>query len=176
MATEYPYVLTTSKIAVILDKIVRTGVPAKASKQWLHQVGLKSSYDQRLLPLLKFIGFVDGGGTPTELWRQYRGANSRAVLGAAIRAAYKALYDTYPNADSEPTTNLVNVVRSTTGLAEETSARVVQTFKALVQLADVPSESAAVPSEPNATPPSPRRSLQLTARRRTYPPSQSFST
>ena len=139
--------MSISKLAFIFDKVIKTGVPQKANNSWLTQIGMKSTNDRRLLVVLKFIGFVDGDGTPTDRWKEYRGTGHRAVLGQAVRDAYRELYDTYPNAHAESTTDLVHIVRATTGLAEDTSTRAVQTFKALVQLADMPSGDQSTPRQ-----------------------------
>ena len=41
---------------------------------YVKKLGFKSSYDEKILPAIKFIGLVEDkrGGSPTELWGQLR--------------------------------------------------------------------------------------------------------
>ena len=73
--TELAYTTVPGKIPTLLAKIRQVGVPPKVTVQWLKTIGLTSSNDTSLIPVLKAIGFVDGNGVPTPKWAQYRGSN-----------------------------------------------------------------------------------------------------
>jgi hypothetical protein len=65
---DYPLTTVTGKIGTLLSKIREVGVPPKATVQWLKSVGFKSSNDSTLLTAIKFIGFIDQSGVPTDAW------------------------------------------------------------------------------------------------------------
>lgn len=98
MADAPVYTTVPGKISGLFVKIRESGVPAKATTGWLKTLGMKSSNDPSLLPVLKQIGFVDGSGVPSPAWKQYRGSDHKEVLGRAIQVGYADLYQTYPDA------------------------------------------------------------------------------
>ncbi len=136
MASDYPYALATGRVQILFDKIRSVGVPAKANDAWLNQIGLTSSNDRRLKNVLKFIGFTDQAGTPTDLWKAYRGPNAAQVMAQAITDGYSALFHMYPDANLRPDNEIASVVRASTGFGNDTVKAIVATFKALVTLAD----------------------------------------
>jgi hypothetical protein len=119
-----------------MGKIREVGVPEKATTDWLKSLGLRSSNDPSLIPALHQIGFVDGGKKPTQLWRDYRGANYKAVLAQAIRKGYPNLYKTYPNAHDQANADLAHIFSAESTAGKQTVDRMVTTFKALAALAD----------------------------------------
>jgi Family of unknown function (DUF5343) len=96
--TAYPYVASPDKVSVLFKKIGEIGVPQKFTNAILKSVGLTSSNDQRLIGLVKFLGFADQSGVPTSLWREYR-KQPRAAMAAAVRTAYSELFQHYPDAN-----------------------------------------------------------------------------
>ena len=90
---EYPYILVTGKLRNFMKHVQTAGVPSKVTKNYLMTAGFKSSNDQRMLPVLKFIGFLDSAGVPTETYKKFRNkAEAPVVLGNAIREAYADLF------------------------------------------------------------------------------------
>lgn len=147
MANAYPYANTPGRVTVLLEKVARTGKPGKASQEWLNSVGLTSSNDRRLPPILKFLGFIDASNVPTDRWDAYRGSNPKMVLGQAIREAYSDLFHTFPAAENEPAQTLLPFFRSKGGVGDDTAQRMIGTFKALVALADISSQSPNMPGQ-----------------------------
>lgn len=148
---EYPYVLSYPSIDRLLDKIKTTGVPAKVDSSWLKSVGFRSGNDSRLLTVLSTLGFVDASKSPSERWRKYRGANSKTVLGEAILDGYSSLYLVYPNAHQRSSEEILNVIRSSTTLADETAKRAVKTFEILAKAASFDSASTPTSEESNSS-------------------------
>ncbi|MDI9643412.1 MAG: DUF5343 domain-containing protein [Archaeoglobales archaeon] len=135
--TKYPYVTVSGKLKGFFSKIQETGEPHKVTQKWLESIGFKSSNDRYILHLLKDLGFVDSNGVPTDLWKKYRNKElAPKVLAEAIKNAYKQLFDTYPDAYRKDKEALRNFFASETGLSERTVERIIQTFKALCELAD----------------------------------------
>lgn len=136
MAEAPVYTTVPGKIPTLLAKIRESGVPTKATYDWLKTLGLKSSNDRSLLPVLKQIGFIDGNQVPTPAWKQYRGADHKAVLGRAIQVGYTDLFQTYPDAHSRSNTDISHVFSTKSDAGKQAIDKMVSTFKNLVSLAE----------------------------------------
>src|SRR4051794_40214787 len=114
---DFQYSTVPGKIAAFFEKIRSVGVPPKASVQWLKAIGFTSSNDTSLVAVAKGISFVDSSGSPTEYWKQYRGANHKGVLARAVRESYRSLFEVYADAPNRSDTDLENFfsTRSTAG-------------------------------------------------------------
>ncbi|MBS0410720.1 MAG: DUF5343 domain-containing protein [Proteobacteria bacterium] len=128
----YPYTQVPGKLKQLLDKIRSVGVPAKVSVQWLKTLGFTSSNDSTMIPVLKFIELIDQSGAPTQIWSQFRGGNSKSVLGDAIRKGYAELYSVYPDAHTRSQTEVENVFKTSSTAGQQAITKTVSTFKALV--------------------------------------------
>ncbi len=145
MADNYPYHVNTANVKKFLEHIQSAGVPPKVTFQYITSVGFKSKNDRAILTVLKFIKFVDSSGVPTKLWQAYRvKSQSPKVLAGALKAAYKTLFDTYPDANRKDNEALRNFFSSHTSVAENTVTLMVRTFKTMADMgnfdspADVP--------------------------------------
>ncbi|MFZ5672530.1 MAG: DUF5343 domain-containing protein [Pseudomonadota bacterium] len=130
---EYAYTTVTGKIKPLLEKIRTVGIPPKVTIQWLMQIGLKSTNDRSLIPILKYIGLIDSSGTPTPRWSEYRGANHKQVLGNAIRQGYADLFALYPDANARSVADITHVFSTSSSGGQQVIAKTVQTFRALVE-------------------------------------------
>lgn len=139
---EYTYTTVPGKIARLLQKIREVGVPSKANQQWMRTIGFTSSNDKTLLGVLKQIGLVDSSSIPTSTWTQFRGANSKEVLGSAIRNGYAELFAVYADADRRSVTEIEHVFSTSTSAGRQAIGKTVSTFKALCEQATF-SDSAA---------------------------------
>jgi len=147
VARNYPYAVAPNRISILFDKILKASVPDKVTQQWLATVGLKSKNDRLLPSILKHIGFIDSAGVPTTLWNEYRGSSPKLVIAKAIRQGYSDLFGTYPSAHELSDEELTAFFRGNTKQSDIAVKRIVQTFKALVSLADfreIDSESLSV--------------------------------
>lgn len=133
---DYPYTTVPGKIEPLLGKIREVGVPPKATVKWLKSVGFTSSNDSGLLPVLRYIGFIDQAGTPTDVWRNYRGANHQKVLASAIRDGYSELFSVYPDANARSAAELEHVVSTSTSAGKQAITKTVRTFQNLSKKAD----------------------------------------
>lgn len=136
MPVEFPYAQVVGKIPLLLQTVGEKGIPSKVDQKWLAQFGMGSSNDRRLVSLLRFLGFTDAHNVPTEVWRNYRGANSRAVLGEAIRSAYSELFHAYPQAQDATVNELTTFFRTRTTSGQDVVTKTTSTFRTLVGLAD----------------------------------------
>lgn len=150
MADAPAYTTVPGKLPGLLQKIRETGVPEKANLAWLARVGFKSSNDRSMLGVLRQIGFIDGSGAPAPAWKQYRGADHKAVLGRAIQAGYKDLYDTYADAHSRSNTDLGHFFSAQTTAGKQSIDKMVSTFKTLAEQAEFGSSNAGTPDVTSA--------------------------
>lgn len=132
---DFPYTMVTGKLKEVLSKIREVGVPQKATQQWLASLGFKSTNDRSILSVLKFVRFIDESSTPTELWKQYRGANYKKVLADGIKQGYSDLFSMYSDAHNR-STDLEHFFSTKTSAGKEVMERMIQTFKALCEIAE----------------------------------------
>jgi hypothetical protein len=131
---EYPYTLKTGTLKEVFGKILSIGVPETFTIEHLKSLGYKSSNDYPIVKILKFIGFIDAGGKPTEKYRKYRSKDKR-VLADGIRNGYGDLFNLYPDANQKDDESLTNFFASKTDGGASTLGAMVGTFKALCSLA-----------------------------------------
>ncbi|MBC8279962.1 MAG: DUF5343 domain-containing protein [Chloroflexi bacterium] len=133
---DFPYVLTSEKFKEFMNKIVSTGMPPIANKQYLDTLGFKSSNDRRFIQVLKTIEFLDGSGKPTEAWIGWKDTkNGPTVLGAQIKKGYSGLFLLHPKAHLTDKEALRNYFATESKLGDESVGAMVNTFKALCELA-----------------------------------------
>ena len=133
---EFAYTVVPGKLKSFLRKIREVSVPDKASNKWLYSIGFTSSNDRTMLRVLKFIRFIDEDGTPTDFWKQYRGANYRKVLAKAIQEGYAELFQIYPDACQRTDEELENFFKAKTKVAGDVIRRMVTTFRILCDVAE----------------------------------------
>jgi hypothetical protein len=150
MADAPAYTTVPGKLPGFLTKIRETGVPAKATKSWLESLGFKSSNDRSMLNVLRQIGFIDASNTPTPAWREYRGADHKAVLGRAIQLGYQDLYATYSDAQDQTNTDLGHFFSTRSTAGKQAIEKMVSTFKALAGQAEFASEPATTVATPES--------------------------
>ncbi len=133
---DFVYTTVPGKIGAVLQKIRDSGVPDQAGSKWLKSLGFTSSNDSSLMSVLKFIGFVDGQGTPSQYWRDYRGAHYKKVLANAIRNGYQELFQVYPDAQNRDAGDIAHVVSTRSSAGKQVINKTVSTFFELVKQAD----------------------------------------
>jgi len=133
---EFTYTTVPGKLKPFFTKLREVGVPPKATVQWLKSLGFTSSNDASLLGVLKSVGFVDATGVPTPKWSNFRGANSKRVLGDAIREGYAELFAVYPDAWQRSQTEIEHVFSTSSSGGRQVISKTVSTFKSLAELAE----------------------------------------
>lgn len=134
--TDVVYTTVPGKIASLLAKVKQVGVPPKVTYAWIKTIGFTSSNDSSLVGILRISGLIDGSGTPTSRWSQFRGANGKAALGEGIRQGYADLYAVYPDAHARPNTDLEHVFSSSSKAGKQAIQKAVSTFKKLAAEAE----------------------------------------
>lgn len=149
MALPDVYVQNYGQLPEVFQKISDGQAPEKFTRQYLKDLGFKSSNFHAVLPLLKSLGFLSADGTPTSKYHSYRDqSQSRAVLGASLREAYGELF----TIKAEPTNADRKLIEGKFKSAHNTSDRVsklmASTFYALLPLADLKAAQTEPVSEP----------------------------
>lgn len=133
----YPYSTSTGSISKILAKLQTVGKPAKADKTWMESIGITKSSEQRILLILKFLGFADKKGNTTDLWTSFRSTlNGKKVLGSAIKKSYHELFAIYPEAQNATKEELTDFFSTRTNAGGLAISHTVNTFKNLVNFAE----------------------------------------
>lgn len=145
--SQYPYLVAYTRLKPFLAKIQTVGMPSVVDKKWRTTIGYGSPNDGRMLPLIEFIGFIDGNGKPTDHWQAYRSiSRAKQVMAQGVREGYGDLFHTYPDAYSRSNAELADYFRSASGSGDATINRMVTAFRLLCEMADFTTEGGATPA------------------------------
>ena len=95
MAETLPYMTSTGLVTRILNKIKEAKTPERFSQDFLDTVlGFSGGSARSFISLAKRIGLINSDGTPSDLYRRFRGSEdeSRAAMAEAVRKGYAGLY------------------------------------------------------------------------------------
>ncbi len=141
--SSFPYLTNAAKIKPFLDHIQNAKVPTKITYNYLELAGFKSKNDRPIVSLMKYLGFLDNSGIPTDRWRRYRDRkNSETVLAEAIKTGYSDLFGMYDDAYNKDNETLHSYFSSATNVGKSTVDYIVLAFKTLCKYADFESISA----------------------------------
>ena len=139
--TDYASTQNVGTLKDFLGKIPSLGVPDKLSMEKLASYGYTSSNDRPIIGVLKFIGFLDSTGAPTDKYAGFRNTNKqKAVMASCLRTAYSELFSTFPDADRKDVEALTNFFRANTKAGDATLRNIVGTFRTLCEFADFGAE------------------------------------
>lgn len=138
MPTPLPYVTGYGKIRTLFEKIASAKVPDALTHGYLHDtLGMTSSGDRPLIPLMRALGFIDGFGKPSADYASLKNSKrAPAVIAQAVKGAYAPLFASNENAHKLGGEELRGLVAQVTGADEEITKRTAGTFKTLVELSD----------------------------------------
>lgn len=139
MTHELPYTPAYGKIGTLFEKIAKAKVPDAFTVKYLSQsLGLKSTNDRSLIPLLKKLKLLDGSGKPTNEYAHLKGNKTTVgrTIANSIKHAYSALYDANETAHELPPAELKGLIAQVSGAEESLIKFIVGTFQNLVKLAD----------------------------------------
>lgn len=134
-----PYINAPSYITKVLQKIKDAETPPRFSQDFLATtLQMPGGSPRPVIPFLKRTGFLATDGTPTDLYKRFRGAQSGAAAAEALRNGYRPLYRINEFAHDASDQKLRELVVQATG-AEKGSRRVgsiTASFKALKAFAN----------------------------------------
>jgi hypothetical protein len=140
VAEALPYVMNTSVLPKILTKIREAATPDRFSQDYLGTVlGFPGGNAKPFIPLAKRIGLLNSDGSPTELYKRFRGSQdeSRGAMATAIRTGYAPLFKRNEYADKLDRRKLEGLITEITGseAGSSTVKATSGTFEALKQFA-----------------------------------------
>jgi len=156
MPTALPYVPSYGKIKTLFEKVASAKVPDAFTQTYLSEtLGLSSSGDRPLIPLLRALNLIDAAGRPSADYPLLKNSQmSGAVLAKAIRHAYAPLFAANEKAHKLNNEGLKGLVAQVAGSDDEVTKRTAATFRTLVDVAGAKSFDAI--NEPTSPEPPPR--------------------
>ncbi|MER9364447.1 DUF5343 domain-containing protein [Mesorhizobium sp. M0518] len=89
-----PYLPSPGSITNAFEKLKSAATPERVTGDFVAtKLQLKGGSGASMLSFLKKIGFVGKDGSPTDIYRRFRGGASKKAAADAIRFGYKALTD-----------------------------------------------------------------------------------
>lgn len=135
-----PYLNAYGNITKALERIVTASTPQRFTHDFLEtKLNLKGGSARPIIPFLKRTGFLNGDGSPTELYKRFRNDSSRAEAAAeAVKKGYSTLYEINEYSHDLSDSDLKGLIVQATGLGTNSSTvgGILGSFKALKAFAD----------------------------------------
>lgn len=137
MPDSYPYTIANKQIEPMLTRIRTAARPERFNRELLNAWGFTASNDRAIISVLRGLGFIAEGGTPTDAYDRLRDSNDwKYVLAERLRVLYSDLFAIDPNIHAQPDAEVKSAILRLTGKDDETSRRYFLTFKTLAGLAN----------------------------------------
>ncbi len=137
MAEKFAYTTVPNTLRNFLKGVPDRAVPPKVTLAYLRTINMKSSNDRTIIPVLKFVGLLDGSGAPKNEYSQFKNKmKGGLVLASLIRTAYADLFSTYDDPHNQGEEALLNFFREKTTLGANAVRLMTATFKVLCEFAD----------------------------------------
>lgn len=155
------------QIPEFFAKLQEGQAPSSFTQQHLKDIGFPSSNHRAFIPLLKAIGFLTPGGSPTDRYHAYRDkSQARAVLGAAIKEAYADLFIIKTHPTDKDRSLIEGKFKSAHNATDRPAELMAKTFFALLKIADIDhaAQTSTLAAVAMVPPPEPTESANLTTR------------
>jgi hypothetical protein len=130
-------VQVSAQLPAIFERIRGGQAPDKFSREFLRDLGFKSSNHHAVIPLLKGLGFLTPDGTPTPRYKEFLDkTKSGKVLAEALSEAYGDIFVLKRNPTKADKNQIAGKFKSTYNLSDIQADRSAATFLALLSLAD----------------------------------------
>jgi hypothetical protein len=138
MPTNLPYLPSYKNVGKLFEKIATAKTPDAFTHSFLRQtLGLKSTADRALIPLVRALGFIDAAGKPTGAYGSLKNASkARGAIAHAVRSAYGPLFDANEQAHKLSQEELKGLVGQVAGTDADMTAKIVGTLNSLLKVAD----------------------------------------
>ena len=142
MALLNQYVQTYAQIPSFFDTLRQGQAPDKFTRQYLKDIGFKSSNHHAFIPLLKGLGFLSADGSPTQAYKDYLDASrSREVLGHALKSAYGDIFTIKAKPTQQDKALIEGKFRSTYNVSGNVASMQANTFLNLLKIAEIEAAS-----------------------------------
>ncbi|WP_234684688.1 DUF5343 domain-containing protein [Bradyrhizobium monzae] len=143
MPASLPYLASNKNVSTLFTKIASAKVPPKFTHDFLKTtIGLASTNDRQLIPLMRNLGFLDQSNTPTTHYTLLKGDKSKAAIADGIKIAYAPLFNADEKANKLSGDKLKSLVAQVAGSDDDMTARISATFSSLVNQGDFEGGSA----------------------------------
>lgn len=140
MAADIPYMAAAGSIIRILEKIKEAATPESFSGDFLStKLGFKGGNYLTFISWAKKCGLLNGDGSPTQLYKQFRNPHTSAIsLAKGLRQGYAELYARNEYCHELDKKNFKGLVMEATGEAHDSAKveKIVATFFNAKTLAD----------------------------------------
>lgn len=121
-----PYINAYGNITKALEGIKTASTPERFTQDFLSaKLNLKGGGATPIIPFLKRVGFLNGDGTPTDIYKEFRNETLRSKAAVkAIKKGYSALFEINEYVYSLSDKEFEGVVVQATGL--DSKAKVVK--------------------------------------------------
>jgi hypothetical protein len=163
MPVELPYLPSYKNVEKLFEKIATAKQPEAFTHGFLSDViGLKSTTDRPLIPLLRTLGFIDAAGKPTPEYGALKNPDrAGAAMATAIRRAYEPLFAANEKANTLSGEQLKGLIAQVAGTDANMTTKIVGTLNALLKRADFTAPNAEKQAEKLPVPPAPDRQADL---------------
>lgn len=151
MTVPSAYLTSTKNTKKIFASLQKAAVPAQGfTYEFLKQLGYSSSSDRPIIPVLKAIGFLDGSGKPTPLYRTYKDPSTAGrALAQALRTGYADLFAIDTEANTKSQAELAGMFGRLSDKGDSVTYKMGLTFHALAALADFSQPETSAAEEKN---------------------------
>jgi hypothetical protein len=147
MADLPPFMNAYGNVPKILRRIKEAKTPDRFTTDFLGtNLGFTGGGARPFIPLAKRIGLISSDGTPTDIYRRFRGneAESKRAMAEALRRGYSTLFSRNEYVYKLPRKDLEGLITEVTGQDQGsgTTKAIAATFDALKAFADFEAEPA----------------------------------
>lgn len=126
-----------AQLPKFLETLRAGTAPPTFNRQFIKDIGFKSSNHHALIPLLKGLGFLSDNGAPTEKYKQFLDASRwKIVLAESVLEAYSDIFVLKGKPSDADLPMIQGKFKSTYNLSELQAERCARTFLALLKLSD----------------------------------------
>ncbi|WP_346296155.1 DUF5343 domain-containing protein [Rhodopseudomonas sp. P1] len=137
MPVSLPYLASNKNVDALFTRIASAAVPPKFNREFLETtVGLKSTNDRQMIPLMRNLGFLDQANTPTATYPLLKGADRKRALADGIRKAYEPLFKADEGVWELQGDSLKRLIAQIAGTDDDATGRIAATFSSLTRAGD----------------------------------------